>query len=252
MASRGLGFKLPSRWPTQAELRAHAERMTRVKSYLASAPVSLGVPEILDQGNAGACTGFAAVQCHHIASGNPIRSPMFSYWGNRIAGGATEQSLSDSGADPDGVKAALNSFGLAPMIDAPYSDDPAAINSRPPDLAFLTAQAIKADLSPILETGNLLFDACAHVIEVERKPLLIAIQVCPAYDNSTDTNGVADDPSGPSRGLHAICVYATTGSGLLTAGSWGTSFGRAGTVELSTRYVAANVVYAAAFEMVNP
>lgn len=246
---RGLGFNLPKRYPTVAEFKAHAARMTRVRARTVAGGVSLGIPTILDQGSAGACTGFAAVQCAHIALGGPIRSPMFSYWANRIAGGASEDSLSDSGADPDGVRAALNLFGLAPMGDAPYSDSPSLINRRPHDLAFTAAQPVKANLSPILESGSALFDACAHVIEIERKPLFLAIEVVPSYDNSTDTNGIADDPSGNSRGLHAICGYASTGSSLVTAGSWGVNFGRAGTVELTANYVGARVVYAAAFEV---
>lgn len=243
---RGLGFNLPKRWPTQDELRTHKARMLRSLMSSARGGIYLGSPTILDQKDTGSCTGFAAVQCAHIALGTPIRSPLFSYWTNRIAGGMTEANLSDDGADPDGVKLALNTFGLAPMIDAPF--DPNLINRRPHDLAFTAAQPVKANLSPIFETGSALFDACAHVIEVERKPLFLAIEVVPAYDNSTNTSGYADDPYGDVRGLHAICGYGTN-AGIVTAGSWGTGFGLNGSVELSPRFVGARVVYAAAFEI---
>lgn len=245
-ANKGLGFKLPSRWPSKKELVAHAARASSARAAAGYYPMVLGSPTILDQGGAGACTGFAAVQCAHIATGKDICSPAFSYYNNRLC--MNEGSISDSGADPDSVDAALNQFGLCPLEDAVYSDDPYAINARPHDLAYMAAQQIKCNLQPILETGSALFDACTHVLSVEQLPLFLAVEVTPAYDNSTGS-GFADDPSGPSRGLHAICAYGWDDIGILTAGSWGTAFGRNGIVTLSPRFLGANCVYAASFEV---
>lgn len=245
MANRGLGFKPLVRPWKAVEVQRHIARVARQQSNLEA--VRLGDPTILDQGGTGACTGFAAVQCAHIATGQPICSPAFSYYANRLVAVADASEISDDGSDPDSVDAALNQFGLAPMVDAAF--DETRINMPPGDLAFVSAQRVKADLQPILDLGDSLWPTVQHVISVERKPLFIAIKVTPAYDNATDTFGYADDPSGTVRGLHAICGYGTSDGGLITAGSWGESFGAAGSVTLSPRFLAANCVYAASLEI---
>lgn len=243
--NRGLGFKPLKRAWYANEVQRHILRVARQQSGVA--PLLLGTPTILDQGGTGACTGFAAVQCAHILSGNPICSPAFSYYVNRLVGANDPVDITDDGADPDNVDSALNQFGLAPMADAPF--DESRINRKPGDLAFVAAQRVKADLWPILNLGDSLWPTIQHVISVERKPLFLAIKVTPAYDNSTDTDGFADDPSGTVRGLHAICGYGTEDRGVVTAGSWGRDFGKDGSVVLSPAFLAANCVYAASLEI---
>lgn len=243
--NRGLGFKPLARPWRASEIQRHILRVAKQQTGLS--PLLLGTPTILDQGGTGACTGFAAVQCAHISTGAPICSPAFSYYVNRLMGANDPVDITDDGADPDNVDAALNQFGLAPMIDAPF--DESRINAKPHDLAFIAAQRVKADLFPILDLGDSLWPTIQHVVSVERKPLFLAIKVTPAYDNSTDTDGFADDPSGAVRGLHAICGYGTSDRGAVTAGSWGTSFGANGSVVLSPAFLAANCVYAASLEI---
>lgn len=251
---KGLGFRLPKRWPTRDELWAHSERMRRMHAAAAPEPTMLGTPYILDQGNASACGGFDAEQCiyiyqqaRHVVS--PIGAPRFSYWNARRYDVASDADVSDSGIDPDSMIRALADFGSCIEQDCPYTDDPSGINERPGAMAYQNGQKIVCQMQPIFETGQPLVDAVKHALSVERSPVFLAIQVTPAYDNATDTNGVADDPFGEPRGGHAICCYGWDNEGLWTAGSWGRSFGRDGSVILTPRFAGQNVVYAATLEV---
>lgn len=249
----GLGFLFPKRWPTAAELAAHAARMLHVRAAT-TVPTKLGIPTILDQGNSSACGGFDAVQCVHIwkqvnGIASVIGSPQFAYWNARRYVVHDDASIEDSGIDPDNMVMALADFGSCTLDDCPFSDDPTAINQKPGAVAYQNGQSVVCKLSPIFATGQDLVDAIKHVISVERKPVFGAIDVVKAYDNATNTNGVADDPSGDSRGGHAICFYGDDADGIWSAGSWGTGFGLHGSVLLTDRFASQRVLYAAGFEV---
>lgn len=249
----GLGFVLPKRWPTPAELAAHAARMLHIRAGSGITPTMLGVPTIRNQSRTQACGGFDLFQCANIwrqTKGLPPLdySPRFPYWNARRYGVHDDASVIDSGIDPDNMVLAASDFGVCLEADCPF--DPATINEKPGPLAYQNGQSLKIQLTPIFEVGQSLVDAICHVISVERLPVFMAISVTPGYDNATRTNGVVDDPSGPSRGGHAICAYGDEADeSIWTAGSWGTGFGRDGSVLLKPSFATQNVIYAASFEV---
>jgi hypothetical protein len=144
--------------------------------------------------------------------------------------------------------AALNDFGIAPMSEDPF--DPARINERPSDAAMLAAQQLICTIEPILATGPELWTAIQQAICIERLPVLIALNVVPAFDNAGSTGGIVDDPSGTSRGGHANCLFAVESNGARTANSWGIGEWTAdGTAILTPRFIAGAAVWAGALRI---
>lgn len=244
------GWIPPKRWPTREEFAAHHARMARAAASGPLGPVTLGTPTILDQLDTSACFGFAAVQAAHIATGKPIGSPLVPYWCARREAASADTDVTDDGIDPDSMVAALNDFGVAPMAEDPF--DSARINERPSDTAMLAAQQVTCAIEPLLATGPELWTAIQHAICVERLPVLVALEVVPAFDNAGSTGGIIDDPSGTSRGGHAQCLYGTTDRGAQLANSWGVGEWTAdGTAVLTPRFIAGAVMWAGALK-VNP
>jgi hypothetical protein len=248
------GFNFPKRWPTGLEIAAHQDRMIRVAARTPT-PTRLGTPTIKDQGNSAECFGFAAVQAIHIelqAQGKPstLLSPVLPYWGARREETDADTDLTDSGSDPDGMTKAIADIGACPWDEDPF--DEAKLNDRPNDTAFLAAQQHRCTILPILATGNALYDAIQHVICIERHPVLIALQVVPAFDNP-GTDGVIDDPTGKSRGLHAQCLFGVDQRGFVDdANSWGLGqWTPNGCASLTPRFIAGAVVWAGSLQ-VNP
>jgi hypothetical protein len=254
------GFRFPKRWPSALELGAHQNRMNAMRAASPSMPTVLGVPTIKNQGGTGECFGFASVQGIHIdlqAQSKPstLLSPVLPYWAARREETPADTDITDSGSDPDGMTKALADVGACPWDEDPF--DEAKVNDRPNDTAFLAAQQHRCTLLPILATGSELFPAIRHVIEVERHPVLIALNVVPQFDNP-HAGGIVDDPTGTSRGLHAQCLFGTRliggasgGVAALDAGSWGLDDGVDGIKILTARFIAGAVVWAGSLQ-VNP
>jgi hypothetical protein len=252
------GWAPPSRWPTVAEIETHQARMIRATAIKTFAPTTLGVPTILDQDlgapdGTGACFGFAAVQAEHIdrqvrGQSGEILSPVIPYFYARREAVSSDAEVTDSGSDPDSMTAAMNDFGACPMSTLPF--DASRINMPPGDVALLAAQKVRCKISPILATGPLLWTAIQHVICIERLPVLIALNVVPAFDNAADTGGIIDNPSGTSRGGHAQCLYGVTAQGAQDANSWGIGqWTPDGTAILTPRFIAGAVMWAGALEI---
>lgn len=247
------GFHLPKRWPTVTEIEAHQARMIRANAVETFTPTTLGVPTILDQGDSGACFGFAAVQGEHIdrqarGQAGGILSPVVPYFYARREAVSSDAEVTDSGSDPDSMTAALNDFGACPISTLPFDEN--ALNMPPGDVVLLVAQKVRCKISPILATGALLWTAIQHVICIERLPVLIALNVVPAFDNAGDTGGIIDDPSGTSRGGHAQCLYGVTAQGAQDANSWGIGqWTPDGTAILTPRFIAGAVSWAGALEI---
>jgi hypothetical protein len=247
------GWIPPKRWPTRDEIAAHQFRMSRANAVETFVPTRLGSPTILDQGDTGACFGFAAAQGIHIdvqAMGKPssIPSPTIPYFYARREAVSTDAEVTDSGSDPDSMIAALNDFGACPMASLPF--DASAVNAPPGDVALLAAQKVRCSLSPILATGSELWTAIRHVIQVERCPVLIALEVVPAFDAAGDTGGIIDDPTGTSRGGHAQCIFGFNDEGAMDANSWGLGNWTAdGTAILTPRFLAGAVSWAGALQV---
>lgn len=250
---RAHGFNFPKRWPTVDEISDHSARMAKARAARVRqmhAPTVLGFPTILDQGDTGYCFGFAAVQAIHvrrqaIGMASEIPSPAIPYWFARREEVASDDEVTDSGSDPDGMTKALADFGACPMSSDPF--DASKVNERPNDVALLTAQKVTCQLQPILETGADLYLAMQHVISVERLPVIVALDVVPAFDDPP--MGIVDDPSGVSRGRHAQCIYGFDEIGMLDAGSWGTSDGVNGIKRLTPKFVGVRVVWAGSLEV---
>lgn len=243
------GWVPPKRWPTREEFAAHHARMSAARAVSAPlGPVTLGTPTIPDQLDTSACFGFAAVQAIHIATGKPIGSPLVPYWCARREAAAADTDIADDGSDPDSMIAALNDFGACPMAEDPF--DPAKINGRPSDVAMLAAQQTRCAVEPLLATGPELWTAIQHAICVERLPVLVALEVVPAFDAAGSTGGIIDDPSGQSRGGHAQCLYGVTAEGAQLAGSWGIGqWTPDGCAVLTPRFIAGAVMWAGALRV---
>lgn len=251
------GWIPPKRWPTREEIGAHQARMARASASSTFLPTTLGTPTILDQLETSACFGFSFVQAVHIArqargESSQIPSPMVPYWAGRREALSADQDVTDSGIDPDSMVAAANDFGCSSMAEDPF--DPARINERPSDAALLAAQRLICTIEPILATGPDLWTAIQHVIAIERKPVLVALNVVPAFDNAGQTGDIVDDPSGPSRGGHANLLYGIEARGAKDANSWGVGeWTPDGTAILTPRFLAGAVMWAGALSpQVNP
>jgi len=248
------GFHFPKRWPTQLELATHQARTSKMLALPPPKPTILGAPTIKSQANTAECFGFAVVQGIHIAlqaEGRPssLLSPVLPYWAARRERASSDTDIADSGSDPDGMIAACADFGACAWDEDPF--DEAKVNDRPNDTAFLSAQQHRCLLSPIFATGSMLYPAIQHVIAVERRPVLIALEVVPAFDNP-GADDVIDDPSGTSRGLHAQCLYGFNEIGARDANSWGIgNWTPDGTATLTPRFIAGAVVWAGSLQ-VNP
>lgn len=249
MSGRGLGWVPPKRWPTPQEI-AHSHARLMAAQATTFTPTTLGTPTILDQGGTGSCFGFAAEQgmfldCQVNGIPRGVFSPAIPYWFARREAVTSDDAIQDIGSDPDSMIQALADFGSCALDQAPFVE--ADVNQRPPDAALIAAQKMRATLSPIIATGSALYDAIRHVIQVERKPVLIALEVVPDFDNCP--GGVVDDPSGRSRGGHANCIFGFSDEGLLDANSWGLGWGNNGTATLTPRFVAGAVTWAGSIEV---
>lgn len=253
----GTGFVMPRRYPTRAEIESHAFRMSAARAREASGsfvPTKLGEPTIKDQRGTSACFGFAAVQGIHIyrqahSIPSELSSPMVPYWAARRETVASDNLVVDDGSDPDGMRAGLADFGASSWESDPF--DEARINQRPGGVTLTDAQKLPCRLTPILETGPDLWVAVQHAIQFDRMPVLVAVEVTPSFDRALG-GVVGEDPGEASRGLHAICGFASEAGGLRVANSWGIGFGDMGTAILTPGFLGARVVWAGRLELVTP
>lgn len=243
---RGKGAHLPTRWPTVAELDAHANRMRFASSSAVRGPVILGVPDIRDQLGTNSCFAFATCQAVHIRRqvlGIPssLLSPMVPYFEARRLLVGNDGDIRDDGSDPYGMMTAWADFGACPWDFAPF--DPANINARPGLIAMQEAQKVQCTIEPILETGQRLWAAIQHAVGVEKKPVIHALEVTEAFRHPL--NGIVDSDAGENEGLHANIFYGINDDGGINANSWGTGYGSNGSVVLTPRFIAKRIVWAA-------
>lgn len=247
LLERGFGALLPRRWVQAWEIQAHKARMVKAFSAGAFQAVTLGTPDIRDQQTSNECFGFATVQGHFIecqAMGLPAKllSPVIPYYEARaLMGGAVR----DNGSDPDGMIAAWRKYGACDWDLLPF--DLEHVNDEPARPIYVQAQRHLATIEPILEVGTEdLWTAIQYTIAVERKPVLVAIDVNQEFMRSI--GDVIDDPSGGSVGrLHANCLYAVDpAAGARTANSWGKDWRTGGTALLTPKFLQARVTWAGA------
>jgi hypothetical protein len=170
---------------------------------------------------------------------------MIPYFEARRLESGSDSGVEDTGSDPYGMITAIADFGACPWDVDPF--DMARINERPGALAMQQAQQLQCTIEPILETEQRLWAAIQHAIGVERKPVLIALEVTQAFRNPL--NGIVDSDAGESEGLHANCLGATTEDGAVTANSWGTSWSSNGCALLTPRFLGKRVVWAASLSL---
>lgn len=245
LIERGLGAILPRRWVRAWEIRAHKARMAAALAAGPVAATTLGTPDIRDQGQTNSCFGFASVQGQYIESqvkgqAAKLLSPMIPYYEARsLLGG----DVSDNGSDPDAMVEAWAHYGACDWDVLPF--DPSHINDEPGRVSYVQAQRHRMAIEPILEVGtDDLITAVQYAIAVEKKPVLIAIDVNAEF--MKPSGDVVDDPSGGSLGYHANLLYGFDDSGLADANSWGTGWRRSGTATLTPRFLKGRCVWAGA------
>lgn len=248
----GMGARLPKNPPSPSEEAAHAERMVRAGNFGTSQAGRLGVPDIREQGGSQACFGFGVVQAAHFrrqALGIPseLPSPVVPYFQARRVEVGRDADVTDSGSDPYGMITACADFGACPWDAAPF--DERTVNARPSHLALLRAQRLQCTLQPIIETGDAMWTAIRYALAVERKPVLIALEVTDAFRHPV--NGIVDSDVGDSYGLHANVLFGLEDGddGAVSANSWGKSWGSNGVALLTPRFLRSRVVWSGTLDL---
>lgn len=193
---------------------------------------ALWFPGIQDQGQEGACTGFATAQWEEIAwgaaNGKKIgarRSPAYLYARTRMAEGSFPN---DSGATMADEFAVLNTFGVCSQDDMPYDQDPA---EPIPNVGDADAAAFRCNTPCTVDMSNA--DAFKSVLAAGM-PIGIAIPVYQSFEG-VGSDGILPVPDPDKEALlggHGVLLagYKVINGQLYRRGinQWGTGWGDGG------------------------
>ena len=196
-------------------------------------------PPVMDQGQTGSCTGHGSSCGLYVAAGlSWVPSPAEIYRNGRAISRAPGQALTDNGADPAQVFAAINEFGVRPMtpLTDRYSDaDPATINDEP-KLGDLEAEA----LTVLVGDYGITSTGAQRVRDFQTSlaagiPVTVAIAGgCDAFQNYS--GGILPALNAPLDHYVCLLAYKTLPDGSIAFGgqnSWGPFWGEAGRFWLS-------------------
>jgi C1A family cysteine protease len=229
-----LPIKRPRRYGWKRDLPDYRDRCMAVR-----APV--GLPEkaelprpllasIRDQGDLGACTGFAtrtALRFVKAKEGEPFTglSPMFIYYNGRVIEDTVEE---DAGCEIRDVIKGVVRLGAAPEADYPY--DTSKFTQKPPEQAYTNArQDIVDSYARVPQT----IASLKHCI-VQGFPIIFGFSVYANIDDEqVREHGLLGMPRGRMDGGHAVCAVAYDDDkvienhpgAFLFANSWGKEWG---------------------------
>lgn len=185
---------------------------------------------IRDQGEEGACIGFATAAfrelSHAVAAGTPLSeylSPAYLYAHTRIGDGTFP---ADSGASIADEFSVLQNFGVCPESFMPYTADPTTVPTPTGDtaaLAFRLKQPIQVDITN---------PAILKSVLASNQSITIGFMVYQSFE-TPDTKGLLPIPDSSIEkflGGHGvlICGYDDGKKWWIVRNQWGTDWGDAG------------------------
>jgi C1A family cysteine protease len=201
---------------------------------LAELPVSVDLRNrclaIRDQGQEGACSGFASAAfreaSHAVGAGNPLSfylSPAYLYGRSRIFDGTFPRDSGASVADEFWV---LQNYGVCPETYLPYTADPSEGPTPVADTAafpFRIAQPLQVDWHDPQSLKSVL---------ANEQTITIGFLVYVSFENPDD-KGVVPIPNTGAENLlggHGVlvCGYDDVASWWIIRNHWGQSWGAAG------------------------
>ena len=181
---------------------------------------------IRDQGQEGACTGFAtaasregALSIHNQTDLSGYLSPAYLYGRTRIAEGTFP---ADAGATIADEMAILQGYGVCPETDLPYNQNPA---EQPTAQCDVDAKALAIDAALFVEFGN-----PTNVKQVLSRGMLVVIgfTVYQSFEE-TGADGIvpALRPGESALGGHGVlvCGYSDSKQHWIVRNQWGTGWG---------------------------
>ena len=191
---------------------------------------------VRDQGQEGACTGFASAASREISRailGSPPSeyfSPAYLYGRTRMKEGTFP---ADSGASIADEMATLVAYGVCPESFLPYTGNAALGPTPASDVAALPSRIVTpapVDCTDIAAIKTAL--AC-------KQPVVIAFTVFESFE-TPDANGVVPVPSPdePQLGGHGVCVvgYDDARGAWIVRNSWGPGWSDDGYVHMPYGY----------------
>lgn len=190
--------------------------------------LSAWFPGIRDQGQEGACTGFATAAFREVLHGSSAQqkldhrlSPAYLYARTRMAEGSFP---SDSGACMCDEFAVLQAYGVCPEEDLPYDADPSEAPTP-----ICDAAAVPMRIGQPMTVDRSSSEAIKTVLAAGM-PIGIGIPVFQSFE-SPGAGGMLTMPDPLKEALlggHGLCVMGYDATGWLVANQWGTSWGGSG------------------------
>lgn len=215
---------------------APADHPLRLSALRLSAPAGELPPSVdlrqfckpvRDQGQEGACSGFAEgafVETMLGAVGRPVQdylSPAYIYAKARMAEGTFPQ---DSGAMLADGMGCLQAYGICLEADLPYSANPAEAPTPKAEqdaIAFRVGLPCQVDWSDARNVKAVL---------AASRPVAIGFSVYESFEEFTGNDGkvVLAENEGEFLGGHAVLVVGYDAFGWIVRNSWGAGWGADG------------------------
>ena len=184
-----------------------------------------GMPPVWDQGQLGACTGFAVSAAFSYAAKNQMTpSQLFVYYNERSIDGDVQE---DAGSTLSTGIRALRQFGVCPLPEWPY--DVAKFAVKPDPKCY--EEALKHEV-----IGASQLQATVTAIKgglAKGFPVVLGIQVYQSFESDgVARTGVIPEPNKSKEqclGGHAICLagYDDAKKAFILRNSWGSGWGLA-------------------------
>lgn len=166
------------------------------------------MPPVVDQGQAGSCTGNSSValpEHNMLANSQPLTllSRLFAYYNGRVLEGGQD---GDNGAEIRDVVSAMAQTGICPETDWPY--DITQVTTKPPDQAYTDAANERVTMYYRLES----LDDMQHCL-ADGFPFVFGFTVYDSFESPEMAAGGVLALPGPNEsvcGGHAVCLRGDT------------------------------------------
>lgn len=196
------------------------------------------MPPVVDQEQAGACTGnstVALLEYNHLMTGGALLplSRFFAYYNARVLEGTQDQ---DAGAELRDVISCLANQGICPETEWPY--DLSQLTVQPPQQCYTDALQDEISVYAKLETLDDMLQCLAG-----GKPFVFGFTAFDSLESDeVARTGVLNLPTSDEQiiGGHAVVAvgYTQADKRFLIRNSWGTAWGQSGYFTMPYEYVA--------------